>query len=125
MSKTQRPLSPHLQVYKFYLSTYLSIIHRMTGLYLCLGLLIFVYWLFSVATAPSMADDMIAFVNTTLGCVLLYSWVFAFAYHLCNGIRHLFWDVGKGFDIQAVNRSGVMVIVGAVVITALVYFLGR
>lgn len=125
MSNTQRPLSPHLQVYKPQLTSMLSITHRLTGLYLSLGLVIFVYWLFSVAKSPTMADEMVAFANTTFGCILFYSWVFAFAYHLCNGIRHLFWDVGKGYSIPAVYRSGYAVIAGAIVLTALVYFLGR
>ncbi|WP_154224746.1 succinate dehydrogenase, cytochrome b556 subunit [Marinicella rhabdoformis] len=125
MSKPQRPLSPHLQVYKPQLTSMMSITHRLTGLFLSLGLVIFVYWLFSLAKSPGMANEMIGFVQTTLGCVIFYVWVFAFAYHLCNGIRHLFWDAGKGYSIPAVYRSGYMVILGAALLTALVYVLGR
>ena len=125
MSKPQRPLSPHLQVYKPQLTSMMSITHRVTGLSLSLGLVIFVFWLYTLATHTEMASELIAFFNTGIGVVLLYAWIFAFAYHLCNGIRHLFWDVGKGYSLPAVYRSGYLVIIVAAVITAAVYFLSR
>lgn len=125
MNKPQRPLSPHLQVYKFQFTMMMSIIHRITGLFLSLGLVIFVYWLYRLATDQNIANQMIGFFQTGLGMTLLYAWIFAFAYHLCNGIRHLFWDVGKGYSIPAVYRSGYMVLLAAVLLTAVVYFLSR
>ncbi len=125
MNKPQRPLSPHLQVYKFQFTMMMSIMHRITGLFLSLGLVIFVYWLYRLATDQNIANQMIGFFQTGLGMTLLYAWIFAFAYHLCNGIRHLFWDVGKGYSIPAVYRSGYMVLLAAVLLTAVVYFLSR
>lgn len=125
MNKSSRPLSPHLQVYKPQLTSMLSIMHRITGLFLSLGLVIFVYWLYCLATDVVVANKMIGFFQSVLGMVIFYAWIFAFAYHLCNGIRHLFWDVGKGFSLPAVYRSGYLVLVAAVVLTALVYFLSR
>lgn len=125
MSNSQRPLSPHLQVYKPQLTSMMSITHRATGMFLSLGLVAFVFWLYQLATHTVMANEMMAFFQAGVGLVLLYTWVFAFAYHLCNGIRHLFWDVGKGYSIPAVYRSGYLVIVVALLITAAVYFLSR
>ncbi len=125
MSKVQRPLSPHLQVYKPQLTSAMSIMHRMTGLFLSLGLLIFVYWLFAVAKSLHVADEIIGFVDTPLGCTFLYLWVFAFCYHLCNGIRHLFWDVGKGFSIDSVYRSGYVVLIVASLLTVMLYLLSQ
>lgn len=125
MSKSQRPLSPHLQVYKPQLTSMMSIAHRLTGMFLSLGLVIFVFWLYKLATDPVMANNLIVFFKTGLGMVLFYSWIFAFSYHLCNGIRHLFWDVGKGYSLPAVYRSGYLVIIVAVLLTVAVYFLSR
>jgi succinate dehydrogenase / fumarate reductase cytochrome b subunit len=103
----------------------LSITHRMTGLFLSLGMVVFTYWLYQLATAPAAANGTIQFFQSTLGTVVLFAWVFAFAYHLCNGIRHLFWDAGKGYSIPAVYRSGYLVVISALVITAVIFFLSR
>ncbi len=125
MNKTHRPLSPHLQVYKPQLTSMMSITHRLTGLFLSFGMVVFIYWLYVLATDTGAADNVIVFFQSTFGMVLLYAWVFAFAYHLCNGIRHLFWDVGKGYSIPAVYRSGYLVLLAAVLLTVAVYFLSR
>lgn len=125
MNNSPRPLSPHLQVYKPQLTSMMSIMHRMTGLFLSLGLVTFVYWLYRLATDLVVANEVIDFFQTGLGCTLFYAWIFAFAYHLCNGIRHLFWDAGKGYSLPAVYRSGYLVLISAVLLTALVYFLSR
>jgi len=125
MSNTQRPLSPHLQVYKPQLTSMLSITHRGTGLFLSLGMVVFIYWLYQLATSTQSANQTMQFFQSGLGMVLLYLWIFAFAYHLCNGIRHLFWDVGKGYSLTAVYRSGYAVMIAAVALTALIYWLSR
>lgn len=125
MNNTQRPLSPHLQVYKPQLTSMLSIMHRITGLFLSLGLVVFVFWLYALAVDMVVANQVIEFFKAGLGLVLLYVWIFTFAYHLCNGIRHLFWDIGKGFSIPAVYRSGYLVLLTAALLTALVYVLSR
>lgn len=122
MSKEQqRPLSPHLQVYKPQLTSILSILHRATGVFLSLGLVVFVYWLSALAGNPAVADKIISLFQSFIGSLALFAWVFAFCYHFCNGIRHLFWDVGKGFDIPAVYRSGAIMLSAAVLLTVLVY----
>lgn len=125
MSSTNRPLSPHMQVYKPQLTSMMSILHRITGLFLSLGVVVFTYWLYQVVTDVSNANQLTSFFAKGLGMVLLYVWVFTFNYHLCNGIRHLFWDAGKGFDIPTVYKSGVAVIILAMLLTVAIFFFGR
>ena len=100
MKTSNRPLSPHIQVYKMPLSAKLSILHRITGLGLSLGAVVLVFWLFSLAYLSSTAVNLHTFFSSSVGKVILIAWTFAFFYHFCNGIRHLFWDVGKGYEIE-------------------------
>ncbi len=123
MKTSNRPLSPHIQVYKMPLSAKLSILHRLTGLALSLGAVVLVFWLFSLAYFSETAVSLHAFFFSTIGKLLLVAWTFAFFYHFCNGIRHLFWDVGKGFEIDTVNRSGVVAVISAIALTAIVWTL--
>ncbi len=125
MSTTNRPLSPHLQVYKPQLTSMMSIAHRLTGMVLALGVVVFTYWLYCVATHPETANDLVVFFSSGLGLVVIYAWVFTFNYHLCNGIRHLFWDAGKGYSIPVVYKSGVAVVLLAIGLTVAVFFLGK
>jgi len=124
MKTSTRPLSPHIQIYKMPLSAKLSILHRLTGLALSAAAVFLVFWLYCLAYSSTTSVAIYVFFSSTLGKVILLLWTFAFFYHFCNGIRHLFWDVGKGFDISTVNKSGVVVVVAALVITALVWFTG-
>lgn len=124
MKSSTRPLSPHIQVYKMPFSAKLSILHRLTGLALSAGAVVLVFWLFSLAYLSGTAVVIHAFFGMTIGKLMLMAWTFAFFYHFCNGIRHLFWDIGKGLELESVNRSGVMVIVVASILTALVWVLG-
>ena len=123
MKASDRPLSPHLQVYKMPASAILSILHRLTGLALSLGAVMLVLWLFSLAYMADTAMAIYAFFITTIGKGILMLWLFVFFYHFCNGIRHLFWDVGKGLELSTINKSGVLVVLSSVVLTALVWLL--
>ena len=107
-----RPLSPHLQVYKPQITSVLSILHRMTGVALWVGSLLLVAWLWAVAYSTEYFDFWAYFASHPLAKLLLIGWTFAFYYHFCNGIRHLFWDAGRGFSLENVTRSG-MAVVGA------------
>jgi len=124
MNSSNRPLSPHIQVYKMPLSARLSILHRLTGLALSGAAVILVLWLFSLAYFASTSMAFYVFFSTTFGKIILVLFTFAFFYHFCNGIRHLFWDVGKGLDLETVNKSGIAVVIVAVVLTVLVWLLG-
>lgn len=123
MSSSNRPLSPHLQVYKFPLTVKTSILHRITGLMLAFGLVVFVYWLTALATNTTAADELRAWLLTVPGQILVYLWLLTFFYHFCNGIRHLFWDVGKGFTNEQAQRSAVAVLVASLLLTVLTFFL--
>ncbi|MBL4658988.1 MAG: succinate dehydrogenase, cytochrome b556 subunit [Alcanivoracaceae bacterium] len=124
MKTSNRPLSPHIQVYKMPLSAKLSILHRLTGLALSAAAVVLVFWLFSLAYLSTFAIGIHLFFSSMIGKIILIAWIFAFFYHFCNGIRHLFWDIGKGFELSSVNKSGVMVVVMAVILTALVWIMG-
>lgn len=114
---SERPLSPHLQVYRWQLPMALSIFHRATGIALSVGTLLLVYWLSAIAAGPESYAAAQALLGSVLGKLVLFGFTFCLFYHLCNGIRHLFWDAGKGFDIPAVYASGRAVLVAAVVLT--------
>ena len=102
----RRPLSPDLQIYRPQLTSVLSITHRLTGVALALGSLLLVGWLASAAAGPSSYTLLHAALGSTLGRLLLLGWTFCLFFHLCNGVRHLFWDAGHGFELEAIYASG-------------------
>jgi len=124
LSSTERPLSPHLQVYRPQLTSVLSILHRLTGVFLSLGTLLLVWWLVAAASGPEAFATAQGFIGSWLGYLLLLGWSVALFYHLCNGIRHLAWDAGYGFELENVYRSGWAVILGTGVLTVLAWVLG-
>ena len=119
-----RPLSPHLQVYRLPLPALMSISHRATGVLLAAGSLVLVYWLAAAASGPDAFADAQALLGSLPGRVLLLLLTFSLFYHLGNGIRHLFWDAGLGFELRTAHTSGVAVIVAAVVLTLAAWALG-
>lgn len=121
MSQVKRPLSPHLTIYKPQLTSIMSITHRITGLALVAGSVLLVAWLWAAAYSPSIYTQIQSLFVTPLGSLLLMGWTLAFYYHLCNGIRHLFWDMGKGFELPTVYRSGITVIVVALTLSAVTW----
>lgn len=118
---TSRPLSPHLQVYRWQLPMAMSIFHRMTGVALAVGSLVLLYWLVAAASGPEAYARAQGLLGSVVGKLLLAGWTWAFFYHLCNGVRHLFWDAGKGFEIKRAYASGYVVIGCSFVLTALVW----
>lgn len=114
---TNRPLSPHLQVYKPQLTSLLSIAHRMSGVVLAIGTPLLVWWFVAVAAGSDTYESAQGFFSSGLGRLVLLMWSFALFYHLCNGIRHLLWDIGWGFELTAVYKSGWTVVAGSVVLT--------
>jgi succinate dehydrogenase / fumarate reductase cytochrome b subunit len=118
MTQRARPLSPHLHNYRFPLVALLSISHRATGVVLALGTVLLTYWLASAAYGPQAFAQASALMGGVLGRLVLFGFSLALFYHLANGIRHLFWDVGLGFDLPTARRSGQAVLVATVVLTA-------
>ncbi len=124
MSTKERPLSPHMQVYRLELTSALSIVHRITGVALAGGLLLLVCWLLAVASGAAFYDAVQAFNAHWFGRTLLFGWTFALFYHLCNGIRHLVWDAGHGYELPDVYRSGWLVVAATAVLTVLAWIWG-
>ncbi len=124
MSTQNRPLSPHLQIYKPQITSVLSILHRITGVALAFGALLLVYWLVAAASGPEAFATAQAFFGGPLGLLLLFGWSVALFYHLCNGIRHLFWDAGLGFELPTVYRSGYLVVASTAILTLLAWIIG-
>jgi succinate dehydrogenase / fumarate reductase cytochrome b subunit len=111
MTQVNRPTSPHLGIYKWQNTMVLSILHRMTGVALYVGALAMVAWLIIAAYYPAQYAEWHAYATSAIGRIMLMGWTLSFYYHLGNGIRHLFWDMGKGFTLPAAARSCWMVVI--------------
>ena len=116
----QRPLSPHLGVYKFMYTMALSILHRITGCAASVGFLLFVWWLMPLASGPAAYASAMNALGSPLAKLLLVGFTFSFVYHFCNGIRHLVWDTGRGLERAQARRSGAVVVIAALLLTAVV-----
>jgi succinate dehydrogenase / fumarate reductase cytochrome b subunit len=107
MTKPNRPLAPHLQIYKPQLTSVLSILHRCAGLFLLTTLLGGVAWLWTLAQGEASYDHLVTCVfKPFYGSILTMGWIIAFCFHLANGLRHLVWDAGCGYELKAVYRGG-------------------
>jgi succinate dehydrogenase / fumarate reductase cytochrome b subunit len=124
MASVKGPLSPHLSVYKWQITMLLSITHRATGVFLSLGLLLLAYWLLTVASGPEAYDQAALHLNAWYGQIILVLFTFSLYFHLCNGIRHLFWDAGLGFEIKTFYASGYATVVAAVLLTIVSWLAG-
>ena len=118
-----RPLSPHLDIYRWQLSNTLSIVHRLTGVVLSGGLLALAYWLVALAGDSRGFAGAAHFFASLPGLLLMAGWSFAFFYHLLNGVRHLFWDIGYGYERGQRQLSGWFVVFGAAALTALLWLI--
>ena len=124
MATTDRPLSPHLQVYRPQLTSVLSILHRMTGGALAVGTLVLVYWLVAAASGPEAYAVAQDWIGSWIGYLVLIGWSWALFYHLCNGIRHLAWDIGWGFELPTVAATGWTVVAASGAMTVFAWILG-
>ncbi len=121
VNRGNRPLSPHLQIYRPQLTSVLSIFHRTTGVGLALGAVLVVWWLIAAATGPEYFAIVDGLLTSWIGLLVLLGMTWALAYHLLNGIRHLVWDIGHGYEIETVERSGIAVAIGSGVLTVLLW----
>jgi succinate dehydrogenase / fumarate reductase, cytochrome b subunit len=126
MTPAERPLSPFQlgTIYKLQLTSALSFAHRATGVGLSVGAVFLVWWLVAAASGDAAFASAQWFFGSWLGLLLLLGWCFAFFFHLCNGIRHLFWDAGMGFELKTVYASGWTVVVASGVLTIIAYIAG-
>lgn len=105
-----RPLSPHIQVYRWQLTSVMSILHRASGIALALGAMALVWWLLAAASGPIAFAHAQTILGSLPGRILLFGWTLSLFYHFANGLRHLWWDSGHGLDLPFVYRSGWVVI---------------
>lgn len=117
MNNQGRPLSPHFTVYRWPITMTLSILHRLTGAALSVGFAVLALWLISAASGSESYAEINGFLRSGMGRLLLIGWSFAFFFHLSNGVRHLFWDTGRGFEKSQANASAWAVIVLTIVLT--------
>ncbi len=121
MAKVARPLSPHLQIYRWYLTMVLSIANRASGVALVFGLCLLTWWLLALAGGSEAFSLVEWWKDSFLGVLVLLGYTFVLAFHLGSGIRHLIWDAGYGFDPHVARLSGLAVLVFAVVVTVLIW----
>jgi len=124
MTSRDRPLSPHLQIYRWQWTMLLSIVHRMTGVALSVGTLLLVWWLVAVAMGPQTYATVQAFMSHWFGRLILLGFTWALFYHLSNGIRHLFWDAGRGYELSTGYGSAWLVVIASIVLTGLAWLAG-
>ena len=124
MATDKRPLSPHLQVYRPQINSITSILHRLSGIALGLGVLLLAWWLIAAASGPEAFAAAQGFMASIFGQLILFAFTAALFFHLCNGVRHLIWDAGYGLEIDAVIKSGWAVIVIAALLTLLAWIAG-
>lgn len=122
VNRGNRPLSPHLQIYRPQITSTLSILHRLTGIGMAVAAALVVWWLVSAAISPQYFATADAVLTSWVGIVVLIGALWALWYHLLNGIRHLVWDIGLGFELDTVSKSGWAVVVGSIVLTVLTLF---
>jgi succinate dehydrogenase / fumarate reductase cytochrome b subunit len=124
MASAQRPLSPHLQVYRWQITMAMSIVHRATGIVLSGGAVVLVFWLLALASGPDAFETAQAIAGSWFGYLCLFAWTFSLFYHLANGIRHLVWDMGYGFEIKQFYASGWITLLASIGLTALAWVAG-
>jgi succinate dehydrogenase / fumarate reductase, cytochrome b subunit len=119
-----RPLSPHLQIYRWPLSMMLSIGHRATGIALSVGALLLTWWLVAAAASDRAFDAVQWFLGSWIGILCLLGWSASLVFHLCSGLRHLAWDAGYGFEKPTYNKTGWTVVIATVVVSLVVWIVG-
>ncbi len=120
-ARRERPRSPHFTVYRWPVTMATSITHRVTGVGLTAGTILIAWWLIAIQFGPDLYVPFAAFCASIPGQVILFGFVWALAYHFCNGIRHLAWDLGYGFDIRTAHRTGILVYVLSVLLAVAVF----
>ncbi len=119
VNRGDRPLSPHLSIYRPLWTMILSITHRITGVGLALSITLITWWFLALAISEEYFEVANAAMTSVVGGFILIVSLWALSFHFCNGIRHLFWDAGKGFDLKTAYRSGLVVMAGSVVLTVI------
>ena len=125
MTANQNPLSPHLQIYRWHISSLLSITHRIAGVINLLALILIFFWLLGLSFGESNYESFLLIVNSFFGKFILVGFTWSMIFHLLSGIRHLAWDLGYGYEIKTANISGIIVIIFSLALTIIFWLFAR
>ena len=125
MNDSKNPLSPHLQIYRWHISSLLSITHRISGVINLLALILIFFWLLVLSFSENNYELFLLIINSFVGKFILIGFVWSMSFHLLSGIRHLAWDLGYGFEIKTANISGIIVIIFSLVLTIIFWLFAR
>jgi len=125
MIDNQNPLSPHLQIYRWHISSLLSITHRITGVINLLALILIFFWLLGLSFGENNYELFLLIINSFFGKFILIGFTWSMSFHILSGIRHLVWDLGYGFEIKTANISGIIVIICSLVLTIIFWLFAR
>ena len=125
MNDSKNPLSPHLQIYRWHISSLLSITHRISGVINLLALILIFFWLLFFSFGESNYELFLLIINSFFGKFILIGFTWSMSFHLLSGIRHLVWDLGYGFEIKTANISGVIVIISSLALTIIFWLTAR
>ena len=125
MINNQNPISPHLQIYRWHISSLLSITHRIVGIINLLALIFIFFWLLMLSFGESNYQLFLSLLNSFFGKFILIGFTWSMSFHILSGIRHLFWDMGYGFEIKTANFSGVIVIISSLILTIIFWLFAR
>ena len=125
MNDSKNPLSPHLQIYRWHISSLLSITHRISGIINLLGLILIFFWVLVLSLGESNYELFLLLINSFFGKFFLIGLTWSMSFHILSGIRHLAWDLGYGFEIKTANISGLIVIISSLVLTVIIWIFAR
>ena len=125
MTDNQNPLSPHLQIYRWHISSLLSITHRISGVINLFALILIFFWLLVLSFGEINYESFLLLINSFIGKFFLIGFTWSMSFHLLSGIRHLVWDFGYGFEIKTANISGIIVIISSLILTITFWLMGR
>ena len=125
MNDSKNPLSPHLQIYRWHISSLLSITHRISGIINLLALILIFFWLIILSFGENNYEIFLPIINNFFGKFILIGFTWSMCFHILSGIRHLVWDLGYGFEIKTANISGIIVIICSLVLTIIFWLLAR
>ena len=125
MNDSKNPLSPHLQIYRWHISSLVSITHRISGVINLFALILIFYWLMILSFGENNYESFLLIINSFFGKFVLIGFTWSMIFHLLSGIRHLAWDLGYGFEIKTANISGIIVIISSLVLTIIFWIFAR
>ena len=125
MNDSKNPLSPHLQIYRWHISSLLSITHRISGVINLLALILIFFWLIALSLGENNYESFLLIINSFFGKFVLIGFTWSMIFHLLSGIRHLVWDLGYGFEIKTANITGVIVIIFSLILTIIFWLFSR